>query len=168
MPYCTHCGSNLGNTDRFCASCGTAQAGATGAFTPPTAAPPPPQPGARVPPPNRLRPTTAALLCYIPGIGWIPSVIFMTAEGYRHDRYIRFHALQGLFLFIAYYLIEAVLGHVFWGFGSLLMFPFKHWGMRNLLELALLACQVVGIIRTARGEPYHLPVIGDLAERSMA
>lgn len=182
MPFCTHCGGQTGTGDRYCARCGAGQDAAPP--VPPVTEAVPPLPGT-VPPPGafdsvpptpgiyathnpRLRPNIAALLCYIPSFGWMASVFFLTADNYRRNRYVHFHALQGLFLFIAYFLVRALGG---FGPGAILD-PFSSFGIfghqtfYGLLHVALIIIQVVGIAKTARGEPYHLPIIGDIAERS--
>ena len=170
MPFCTHCGTQTGADERFCTRCGSIQeavpppAGATN-FAPPPLAP------IYAAPNPRLRPNIAALLCYIPSIGWLASVIFLAVDDYRRNRYVHFHALQGLFLFITYYLVSVVS----WGLTpGVIMDPFSiafrglsHWGFRSALHVALLIIQVVGIAKTAKGEPFHLPILGDIAERSM-
>ncbi|HEY1220213.1 MAG TPA: zinc-ribbon domain-containing protein, partial [Bryobacteraceae bacterium] len=86
MAFCTQCGTQVGDTDVFCAQCGAPQRGARGAPAGAQAAPPfPPPPGAAgfAPPPYSARPrrphkefladTTddhVAGLCYIPIVGW--------------------------------------------------------------------------------------------------
>lgn len=157
MPFCSHCGIEVGDRDLFCAKCGRSQA----------PAPEPPPAGAQSespyqPPPSSIRPNIAALLCYIPEMGWIASVIFLTVDPYRKDRYVRFHALQGLFLFVAYLFARLVFAPI-----PVMVFPFSHFGIRKLLQLLVIIAQVVGIVKTARGDDYRLPIVGELAEKSM-
>ena len=121
-------------------------------------------------PNSQLRPNIAALLCYIPSFGWVAAVIFLAVDSYRRNRYVHFHALQGLFLFVAYYLVRVV-----WGLTpGVIMDPFSmpfrgisHFTFRSVIYVALLIIQVVGMAKTAKGEPFHLPILGDIAERSM-
>jgi uncharacterized membrane protein len=174
MPFCTHCGAQTGDGARFCSHCGSGQdaAAVPPAGTANAAAPPqPPLAPIYAQPNHRLRPNIAALLCYIPSFGWLPSVIFLAVDDYRRNRYVHFHALQGLFLFIAYYLVSAVS----WGLRpGVIMDPFSiafrglaHWSLQGALHMALLIIQVVGMVKAAKGEPFHLPILGDIAERSM-
>ena len=164
MPYCTHCGNQVSDGDRYCAKCGNPQ----GIGAPPPgpqapAAEPPPAAGAQVPKSTySIKPNHAALLCYIPQMGWIASVIFMSLEPYRSNRYIRFHALQGLFLFVLY-----LLAHTVFGFVPVPVFPFRFFNFRRILELLVVIAQVFGIVRTARGQDYRLPILSELAEKSM-
>jgi uncharacterized membrane protein len=104
------------------------------------------------------------MLCYIPELGWIASVLFLASESHKHDRYVRFHAFQGLFLQAA----ALVLRFVFTVGGPFHVFPFRHMGIRAVLQILVVVAQVVGIIKTVQYRPYRLPVVGDLAEKSMA
>lgn len=103
------------------------------------------------------------MLCYIPQLGWIASVLFLASEQYKHERYVRFHAFQGLFLQAA-----ALLFSVVFAASPFVYFPFRHLGYRTLLQLLVVIAQVVGIIKTVQMHDYRLPVVGDLAEKSMA
>src|SRR6266545_3842146 len=90
MPYCSHCGNQVAATDAFCGGCGTRQPAA------PVLAPDPL---------SGLTPRTASILCYVPGIGWIASIYVLSSMRFRAHRTVRFHAFQGLYLFVAW-LIE--------------------------------------------------------------
>ena len=38
----------------------------------------------------------------------------------------------------------------------------------SVIRVAVIVIQVVGMVKVGKGEDYRLPVLGDLAERSMA
>jgi uncharacterized membrane protein len=107
---------------------------------------------------------TASILCYIPFFGWIFAIIVLAAERFREDREVRFHAFQGLYLFVAWLLVDQVIqpwfGH--WG----------HWGGAGLpgkiLQLGILAAWIIMLIKTSRSEFFSLPIFGDLAEKSVS
>ena len=174
MPYCTQCGTYVLDTDQFCPHCGQAQRQAAGreaaravpphpsATSPPPATPPPPAGAA---PAAGLRPNIAAMLCYLPGLGWIAAVIFLTLDAYRRQRYVRFHAFQGLYLAVLWLLVQVF----FFPFptGHWHPFPFP-WGLRGLIKLFVIIAQVVGIIKTLQNRDYRLPVLGELAEKSLS
>lgn len=184
MPYCSHCGNFVLDGDRFCTKCGQPQVVASPTPTPepvpleaaPPTPEPPPAPAAEPSPANGappvyaaaavrqpLAPNIAAMLCYIPGMGWIASIIWLTLDAYKHDRYVRFHAFQGLFLAVLWLLVSKI----FVPFPSgVTIFPFI--GFRWLWKLAVITAQVVGIIKTVQNHDYRLPVLSDLAEKSMA
>src|SRR5690349_21352033 len=101
MPFCCQCGLAVGAADQFCGACGARQPG--------------PQPG---PEPRTvhadfagsLSARNAMLLCYIPWVGWIAAIIVLASLRFRRDREVRFHAFQGLYLFVAWLLVDWVLG----------------------------------------------------------
>lgn len=104
------------------------------------------------------------MLCYIPGIGWIAALVFLTLDPYRFNRYIRFHAFQGLYLAVI-----SLLTHVLWfPFPVHGVFIFRSFGLRGLIHLAVLIAQIVGIVKTLKEQPYRVPLVADLAEKSLA
>jgi uncharacterized membrane protein len=165
MPFCSQCGSQVGDADRFCGICGKPQPGAGPEPAPP---PPPPRPQGAPPPfrpANRdpleaIDSRTASILCYVPGIGWIMAIIVLAAERYRRDRVLRFHGFQALYLFVAWMIEQQVLSPML-----------RHGNMRPLhgmLQLLLLAASILMMVKAAHQEAYSLPVIGDLATKSMS
>ena len=148
MPFCSQCGSAAGEHDVFCASCGARQ---------PVTAPPPPQPDWM----GGISPRTAAILCYIPVVGWIAAVVVLATDQFRRNRTLRFHAFQGLYLFVAWLIVSEVLSPVLHPFGSI-------FGLGKLLHALILFLWIFMIIKASQDEVYSLPVIGELAERSVA
>jgi uncharacterized membrane protein len=153
MPYCNQCGTQVQPTDRFCAKCGGAQPG--------------PAPGGTAASDflSGINTRTASLLCYIPVVGWLWAIVVLAAARFRHDTETRFNAFQGLYLFVAWLLVDWVVGPMF-------IFPMPHdFGLRmipKLLKVAVLGGWIFMIIKTAHGESYRLPIIGELADRSVS
>jgi uncharacterized membrane protein len=144
MPYCSQCGNQVGESDVFCGKCGSRQ--------PVT------------PPPARelfsgMSRRTAAILCYIPLVGWIGAIIVLASERFRHDRTLRFHAFQGLYLFVLWLIADQVLGPMFG------LIPHMHIG--ELFRVGVVVLWVFMIIKASQDEAYSLPIIGELAERSI-
>ncbi len=175
MPYCTKCGTQVGDTARFCANCGapqipgqaprqsTASAGqqAGGA----QGAPP------RYPTPEQVfggtSPRTARILCYIPWFGWIAAIIVLASDKYKantpENHQTRFHAYQGLYLFVAWLIVDWVISPAL-RFGRFGPFPGPGAGILNLL---ILAAWIFMLVKTSKNENFRLPLIGELAERSV-
>ena len=147
MPFCSSCGNTVNPTDQFCAKCGARQ---------PIAGPHPVDPLAGI------TPRTASILCYIPGIGWIASVIVLAADKFRNNHIVRFHAFQGLYLFVAMLLVEWVLTPMF----RVIHEPM--FRVDKLLQALILVVCVFMIVKASQEETYSLPIIGDLAARSAA
>src|ERR1700730_14314471 len=100
MPFCTQCGHEASGKDTFCALCGARQSAAdVPPWTPPRTRTAPPPMSA---PLAGLSPRTAAILCYVPAIGWIAAIIVLAARKFKDNHMIRFHAFQGLYLFAAW------------------------------------------------------------------
>lgn len=156
MPYCTQCGHGVAAADAYCANCGRAQA-ATGRPTQASAFG-----TAGADPLAGLSPRTASVLCYIPTVGWIASVVVLAAKKFRPDKIVRFHAFQGLYLFAAWLMLQWVIHPIF---ASL---PNRVVRVDHLLEAVLLAVSIFMMVKTSHGEPYVLPIVGELAQRSAA
>lgn len=150
MPFCSQCGFQVGVWDQFCNRCGARQ---------PVGTVPPPPPLGRDPL-TGIQPRTASILCYLPGVGWIAAIIWLASERFRHDRRVRFHAFQGLYLFVAWLMNDWVLRPLFG------MAPYLH--VHQFVELVLLGMCIFMMIKAAHDEPYPLPLIGELAQRSVA
>jgi uncharacterized membrane protein len=152
MPFCIRCGNQVGPADAFCGRCGARQQASASPASP---AGPGADPLAGMPP------RTASILCYIPVVGWIASVVVLASDRFRDIRPVRFHAFQGLYLGVAWVLNGWVLGHVvFWGTDIRIV--------HDLVNLALLGMSIFMMVKAAHGEEYSLPVFGELAQRSIA
>ncbi len=147
--YCVQCGTEVGARDRFCAKCGAAQPVSPSSGTYQSVFP------------GNISAQNWALLCYVPLLGWIAAVIVLASQTFRRDARVRFHAFQGLYLFAAWMLVEWVVGPMFFtqGFSNL---------AAALLKLLILGSQIFMMVRVNRGEDYRLPLIGELADRSVA
>lgn len=158
MPFCCSCGKAAGDADKFCAICGAPQPVTGGAGQAPAA-------GFL----GEVSGKNAALLCYIPWLGWIAAIIVLASRRYRRDtadaREVRFHAFQGLYLFVAWLIVDWVVSPVL----RLSMLGMGHaFGpLGGLLHLLVLAAWIVMIVKVSHAEHYRLPIIGEMAERSV-
>jgi uncharacterized membrane protein len=109
-----------------------------------------------------LHPRTASVLCYVPGIGWIVSIIVLAAERFRHDRAVRFHAFQGLYLFVAWLMADWVLRPMFD------VFWMPKMQIYRIVEIVLLGMSVFMMLKAGQNEAFSLPLFGELAHRSVA
>jgi len=107
------------------------------------------------------------MLCYIPWFGWIPSVLALASDRFDRNYEVRFHAFQGLYLFIAWLLVDWVFAPVLRMTGFGFWQPMPRFG-GGVLHLLILAGWIVMLIKVHRGQHYRLPILGDLAERSVA
>ncbi len=151
MPYCCQCGQTVGNRDVYCGVCGARQ---------PVAAAAPPADYL-----HGMRPRTASLLCYIPILGWIVSIVVLASSRFRSDSRVRFHAFQGLYLFVAWLLVDWVLGPMLsFDFGG----PPFHRVIPGLMKAVIFVAWIFMMVKTSQDEIYKLPILGDLAEKSVS
>src|SRR4051794_2766396 len=130
MPFCSQCGNQLGATDLYCGRCGAPQ---PAAGSPPAGAPSPTRSRVHTRDPLAgIDGRTASILCYIPWLGWIMSIIVLASDRYRRDRAVRFHGFQALYLFVAW-LME---NEVVWP--MLRHNNFGLWPLHNVLQAVLL------------------------------
>lgn len=149
MPFCSHCGNPVTPAQAFCSRCGSAQAPAPAGPRPPV-----------YDPLAGVTPRTASILCYIPVVGWIVAIVVLASQRFRHLQAVRFHAFQGLYLFVAWLMNDQVLK---WA-----MAPFSHFHLHDLVNLVLLAMSVFMMVKASHDEAYPLPLFGELAQRSVS
>ena len=108
---------------------------------------------------DSLSPRAASILCYVPGVGWIASVVLLASKKFRTDLTVRFHAFQGLYLFALFLLDQWVL-HPFFA-------EAEHvFRVDKLISGLLLGVAIFMMIKASHDEAYVLPIIGELAQRS--
>jgi uncharacterized membrane protein len=151
MSFCSQCGNQVGSA-LYCSRCGAKQ----------------PVGGAAAPHAETavrdalaaINPRTASILCYIPGIGWIASIIVLASGRFRQNRIVRFHGFQGLYLFVAWLLDDQVLRPI------LQRIPGFH--LHGLIQLVLVGMSIFMMVKAAHDEAYPLPLFGELAQKSVA
>jgi len=109
----------------------------------------------------------AELLCYIPMVGWIAAIVVLASDRFRRDSNVRFHAFQGLYLFVAWLMVEWVVSPVLFISGWHGGFPLHNLLARGL-ELLIFIAWIVMIVKVSHDEHFKLPIIGELAERSVS
>lgn len=163
MPFCTQCGTQVDEQALYCPACGAPQRGG---------APPPRGPGGAAGGAGgsagrtdeflgRMPSRRAALLCYVPIVGWVMSIIVLASERFREERMVRFHAFQGLYLFVVWLFAD-------WVFGPMTGYTPGLKFAGGAMKLAVLGLWIYMMIRVNAGEDVRLPLIGDLAERSVS
>jgi uncharacterized membrane protein len=95
-------------------------------------------------------------------VGWIAAVVVLAARKFRGERIVRFHAFQGLYLFAAWLVVQWVIRPIAETTSTHVL------RLDHILEMLLLAVSIFMIIKASHGEPYVLPIIGELAQRSAA
>jgi len=109
----------------------------------------------------------AAALCYTPfGIGLIASIIFVLVAPYNQNKFVKFSAVQSLFLHLAIFVVFVALGIVslivtlvlhFLGFVMVVLSP--------LVYLGALVLMLFMMYKAFNNQTVKLPFIGDLAQK---
>jgi uncharacterized membrane protein len=113
-----------------------------------------------------------AMLCYIANIlcclGIILSIVFLITE--KENRFVKFHALQSLFLFAVYAALAIaveVIGLVLnIAIGGLLS-GLVTWGLWCIVTLIVVIFWILAGIKAYGGQWYKLPGIGDIAFKTV-
>ena len=109
--------------------------------------------------PHVLADNVASTLAYLT---IIPAILFLLIDPYQHNRSVRFHAWQCIFLTLVWCTVEIVLGGIALLDTSL---RFLLGGLDSMFSLGVLVVWIMLMIKTMNGERYKLPLIGDWAER---
>lgn len=97
-----------------------------------------------------IDPKLAGLLCYLLSV--VGGIVFFLIS---KDKFIRFHALQSIFLWAAFMVLWVVFTFI----------PFLWW-FNSIIWLAYVVTEIIMMVKAYQGEKYKLPFIGDIAERS--
>ena len=100
-----------------------------------------------------LTDNVAGMLAYVT---IIPAIVFLVVEPYNRNRFVRFHAFQSIFLYVAWLILH---------FALRMILPWVLWPLWSLIDLALFALWIVLLIKAYGGQMWKLPVIGDMAEK---
>lgn len=153
MPFCVHCGQPVAPADVFCGHCGSRQASPSSDSAPP---PPPPPSSAS----SGITSSQASVFSYTPFVGWLFSIFVLATDQFRAQREVRFHAFQGLYLFVAYLIADRVLEPIFRP-ARLPLNP------GSLVEAAAIFTGLYLMYQTSQGALVRIPLLGELAEKSV-
>jgi len=144
---CPHCAAQMPDSAAFCPGCGRAMyvtpraQGNVGVFS------------------EKI----AGALAYVT---FVPAVVLLLVQPYNKNRYVRFHALQCLWFWVAGLALGIAVKFV-----SLILFIIPALGpllvmlVATVLFLGIFVIWVVLLVKALGGEAFKLPWIGELAER---
>ena len=115
---------------------------------------------------------TGAMLCYIANflccIGLILAVVFLVTE--KENRFVKFHALQSLFLALVQIAVSLIMGLLTQILGIILgmvhlgfLAFFLNWGLGFILLFIFAIVWVIAGIKAYGGQWYKLPLVGNFA-----
>lgn len=89
-------------------------------------------------------------------LGFVTGIIFLLVE--KESKFVRFHAMQSTILFGGILVVNIALGFI----------PLLGWLVGLLLSFAAFVLWIVCMWKAFQGEMYHVPYVGDLAEKQLA
>ena len=162
MAFCAKCGGTLIDGAGFCGTCGApASAAAQGAAS---SAPVVPMnsPAAN----SGLASNLAGALAYV--LGLITGIVFLVLEPYKHDRFVRFHAMQSILFCVA-----AIAFSIFWHILVSIMMSISGWTAMALVPIGLLislsffALWLFLMYQAYSQREFRIPFIGAIAAKQV-
>jgi len=172
MAFCANCGAALNQESGFCGSCGrpvgsgqpataTMQAVAAAPAMQPVAVPSAPAAAS-----SGLTPNVAGALAYI--LGFITGILFLVLEPYKHDRFVRFHAMQsilysafGIVFRVAWWiLVDALMSITAWA--GLLLLP-----VGLVISIGLFGFWIFLMYKAYSNQEFRIPIIGAIAAKQV-
>jgi len=172
MAFCANCGAAVMEGTAFCAGCGKpvgasnhpvavaqlASAGAQAAVQPPVANAQPVSSG--------LTSNVAAALAYV--LGFITGIVFLVLEPYKHDRFVRFHAMQSIL-----YSAAGLVFRIAWSILVNILMSFTVWTgvvlvpIGLVISLGLFVFWLYLMYQAYNNREYRIPFIGAIAAKQV-
>lgn len=92
----------------------------------------------------------------------IPAILFLIAEPYKRSSYVRFHAWQSIFLYVAWAVVHILVQVVQNLVPTVVFLTLTLW---QLVDLAFFVVLVIVFISAFNGKRIVLPIVGGLAEK---
>ena len=164
MAFCANCGASVAEGAGFCAACGkSVGAGAQPAAVASTGATV--QPTATVQS-SAMSSNVAAALSYV--LGFITGIIFLVLEPYKHDRFVRFHAMQSIF-----YSAACIVFSIAWSILVNIVMSITLWmaavltPLGLLLSLGFFVFWLYLMYQAYNNKEFRIPIIGALAAKQV-
>ena len=152
MPIaCPDCAAQMPELAAFCPGCGRPMIPATSTAT---------KAEGRV---GFFHENIAGALAYLT---FIPAVVFLILEPYNKNRFVRFHSIQSLLLWVAGLAAAAALKLV-----GIILFVIPVVGplfvvlVSTVVGLAAVVIWLVLVVKALQGDIFKLPLLGDFADQ---
>ena len=162
MAFCAKCGGTLIEGAGFCGACGApagmaAQGAAVGAQVVLMS-----NPAAN----SGLASNLAGALAYV--LGPITGIVFLVLEPYKHDRFVRFHAMQSILFCVA-----AVAFSILWHILVSIMMSISGWTAMALVPIGLVISLgfflfwLFLMFQAYSNKEFRIPIIGAIAAKQV-
>jgi uncharacterized membrane protein len=168
MAFCATCGSAVVDGASFCAGCGKP----VGASPAPFAVAPTSSGAVALQPVNvqpaatGLSSNVAAALAYI--LGFITGILFLVLEPHKHDRFVRFHAMQSIL-----YSAAGIVFRIGWSILVSALMDMTAWAALVLvplglvISLGLFVFWIFLMYQAYNNREFRIPVIGAIAAKQI-
>lgn len=165
MAFCANCGAALTQASGFCGSCGQAIGGPARVAVPATVpAQPAPVATSAVGSASGLTSNIAGALSYL--LGFITGILFLVIEPYKHDRFVRFHAMQSVM-----FSVSCIVFSIAWGILVGILSEISAWvalatlPIRILISLGFFVLWLFVMYQAYSQKEFRIPFIGNLAAK---
>jgi uncharacterized membrane protein len=111
------------------------------------------------PNPSGLSDNAAGGLAYIT---IIPAIVFLILEPFKKSSYVRFHAWQSIFFYVAWAVVHILVTVVQNLVPTVVFLTLTLW---QLVDLAFFVILVIVFVSAFNGKRIKLPILGELAEK---
>jgi len=165
MAFCPNCGNQIPAGASACPTCAPAAApqppaGSYGAPAPYTVPPSYANPGA-VPASTQVGGLTENVAGALAYVTFIPAILFLVVAPYNQNRFVRFHAFQCLFYWVALAVIGIGLAII----GVIPVIGLITLPLHLVVWLGSFVIWLVLVFKAYSGQKFKLPFIGDMAEQ---
>lgn len=106
------------------------------------------------------------LLAALAYLTCIPAIFFVLVEPFKHNRFVRFHSFQSIFLAVATIVVAVAMRILYSLFALIPRIGYLlAWLATAVLLLGWFILWLVLLIKTLQGKTLKLPWIGNLAEK---
>ncbi len=92
----------------------------------------------------------------------IPAIVFLVVDPYKKSSFVRFHAWQSIFLYVAWAVVHILVQVVQNLIPTVVFLTLTLW---QLVDLAFFVMVVIAFVSAFNGKRFMLPVLGGLAEK---
>jgi uncharacterized membrane protein len=92
----------------------------------------------------------------------IPAIVFLIVDPYKKSSYVRFHAWQSIFFYVAWAVVHILVQVVQNLVPTVIFLTLTLW---QLVDLAFFVVLLIVFVSAFNGKRFLLPIIGGLAEK---
>ena len=92
----------------------------------------------------------------------IPAIVFLIVEPFKKSSYVRFHAWQSIFFYVAWAVVHILVEVVQNLVPTVVFLTLTLW---QFVDLAFFVVLVIVFVSAFNGKRFMLPIIGGLAEK---